>query len=283
MTDTVSGLAGTLAAITGAGSGLGAAMGRVFARAGMAIAALDIDGPAAERTATAIADEFGVATTAARTDVGDPASVAAAARHVESTLGGCDVVCANVGVQQFGPLDKLTDEDWRWLVDVNILGTVRTVREFLPLLRVRSGWRRVVVTSSANALAPTIRLGGYQTTKFAVMGFAESLRDELAPEGIGVSILFPGGMMTRHLETSVKTRPAELGPSAVDPADIEAMVAHRPLGAGDVTTAEHAVRNLLADLIADEPYIVTHGTFRADYERRHEALEAAFERMEASP
>src|SRR4051812_24042281 len=98
-------------------------MAHAFARAGMVVAVLDIDGAAADATAQAIAGEHGVATMAARVDVGDGASIAAAARDVEAELGGCDVLCANVGVQQFGAIDRLTDDDWQWVVDVNILGT----------------------------------------------------------------------------------------------------------------------------------------------------------------
>src|SRR5690348_3755501 len=203
-------LAGKVAVVTGAGSGLGAAMAHEFAGAG---------------TAAALAEEFDVPTTAWRVDVGDPASVAAAAKHVRSTLGGCAVLCANVGVQQFGAADKLTEQDWEWLLNVNVKGTVRTVREFLPLLRAGSGFRRIVFTASSSALAPGVRLAGYQTTKFAVMGFAETLALELRDEGIGVTILFPGGMMTRHLESSALARPSELGPTETAPDDLEAMLA----------------------------------------------------------
>jgi meso-butanediol dehydrogenase / (S,S)-butanediol dehydrogenase / diacetyl reductase len=114
------------------------------------------------------------------------------------------------------------------------------------------------------------------------MGFAESLREELAPEGIGVTILFPGGMMTRHLESSVLARPSELGESVLDQSDVEAMMAHQPMGDGDLATADDAIRNLLTDLEAGEPYVITHGSFRPIYERRRAAMDAAFDRMEAS-
>jgi NAD(P)-dependent dehydrogenase (short-subunit alcohol dehydrogenase family) len=275
-------LAGRIAVVTGAGSGLGAAMARTFAEVGMAVAALDIDEAAARATAAGLADELGVATSAVRTDVGDAGSVGAAARQVAETLGGCHVLCANVGVQQFGAIDRLTEDDWRWVLDVNVMGTVRTVRSFLPLLRSGTGWRRIVVTSSSGVLAPSVRLGAYQTSKFAVMGFGETLRQELAGEGIGVSVLLPGGMMTRHLESSARARPAELGESVTLPDDIETMLAGTTMGEGDVVTAEHAVRNLLADLLAGEPYILTHGRYRPGYERRRAAMDAAFDRMERS-
>jgi NAD(P)-dependent dehydrogenase (short-subunit alcohol dehydrogenase family) len=278
----VTDLAGRIAAVTGAGSGLGAAMARLFASHGMAVAALDIDEASAAVTATSIADELGVPTTSQRTDVGDPASVASAAEHVRSTLGGCDVLAANVGVQQFGAIDKLTEEDWSWVVNVNVLGAVRTVRAFLPLLRERDGWRRIVFTASSSVLAPGIRLGAYQASKFAVMGFAETLREELADEGIGVTVLFPAGMITRHLESSVAARPVDLGASNLDMSDVEAMLAHTPQGENDLATPEHAIRNLIRDLEANEPFSLTHGTYRPIWERRRDAIDAAFDRMEGS-
>lgn len=275
-------LAGKVSVITGGGSGLGAAMGRTFAGAGMAVAILDIDEEAAKQTAAALAGEFGVPTTSLRVDVGDTASVADAARRVAANLGGCDVLCANVGVQQFGAIDRLTEHDWQWVLNVNVLGMVRTVREFLPLLRARRGWRRIVLTASSSVLAPSIRLGAYQTSKFAVMGFGETLREELADEDIGVTVLFPGGMITRHLESSARARPAELGPTGEQPEDLTAMLAHRPMADGDLVTAEHAIRNLLDDLLADQPYVVTHGSHRPVYRQRRDAMDAALDRMESS-
>jgi NAD(P)-dependent dehydrogenase (short-subunit alcohol dehydrogenase family) len=282
MVDMAAELAGKVAVVTGGGAGLGAALARAFAQEGAAVAALDIDGPAAERTAKSIAEELGVPTTSTRVDVGDAATVAAAALHVQATLGGCDVLCANVGVQQFGALDRLTEQDWEWVLGVNVLGTIRTVREFLPLIREREGWRRIVLTASSSVLTPAVRMGAYQTSKFAITGLGETLREELAPEGIGVTILFPGGMATGHLQSSIQARPAVLGTTSVDPDDLTAMLAHRPVGDGDIVTPEHAIRNLLADLRNNEPYTVTHGSFRPFYITRRDAMDAALDRMEVS-
>jgi NAD(P)-dependent dehydrogenase (short-subunit alcohol dehydrogenase family) len=273
---------GKIAVVTGGGGGLGRALARTFASTGMDVAVLDIDTPAAEATAAAIADELGVRTTAARVDVGDSESVADAAWLVREALGGCDVLCANVGVQQFGSIDRLTEHDWEWVLGVNVLGTVRTVREFLPMIRERAGWRRIVITASSSVLAPGVRMAAYQTSKFAVTGFGETLREELAPEGIGVTTLFPGGMVTRHLASSAQARPAHLDATGTTDDDLTAMLEHRPLADGDVVMPEHAIRNLLGDLMADAPYSITHGSFRPWYEQRRDAMEAAFDRMEAS-
>ena len=165
-------LAGRIAAVTGAGSGLGAAMSRRFAEAGMAVAALDIDEAAARATAATLADDV------RRADDGGARSTSATPRRSprrrrpwRQALGGCDVVCANVGVQQFGAIDRLTDDDWTWVLNVNVLGTVRTVAAFLPLLRRASrASAGSSSTASSGVLVPGERLGAYQTSKFAVCG-----------------------------------------------------------------------------------------------------------------
>jgi NAD(P)-dependent dehydrogenase (short-subunit alcohol dehydrogenase family) len=272
-------LRGRVAVVTGGGSGFGAALCREFARAGMAVAVLDIDKAAADVTAATLAD-LDVPVAAVGVDVGDTESVRRAAADVESTLGGCDVLCANVGVQQFGAIERLTEDDWTWVLNVNVVGTIRTVAAFLPLLRARTGFRRIALTASSGVFIPGVRLGAYQTSKYAVVGYGETLRLELAEEGIGVTVVFPAGMTTRHLESSAAARPAEKGEWVLLPDDVEAMMASRDVGPAHVATPEHAARNVVAGLVADEPYIVTHGAYRAEYHRRLEAIEAAFDRME---
>lgn len=276
MSDSI--FAGGVAVVTGAGSGLGAAMVDRFAGAGMKIVALDIDGDRAETTAAKIRDEGGEAV-AIRVDVADAQQLAAAAALTRERFGGCSVLCANVGVQQFGAIDSLTEEDWRWVLEVNVLGVIRTVRAFLPLIRATRGARRIAITASSAALTPGIRMAAYTTSKYAVTGYAETLRMELAEEGVGVSTIFPAGMITRHLESSIKARPAELGPSEVRREDIDAMMASRKMEtAAHVASAEHATRHLLEDLAADARFIVTHGEYRAQLLDTHAAILRAHDR-----
>jgi NAD(P)-dependent dehydrogenase (short-subunit alcohol dehydrogenase family) len=273
-------LAGRVAVVTGAGSGLGAAIAHECARAGMAVAALDIDEARAQMTAAGVG-ELGVPAATVRVDVGDPVSIGDAARLVDEQFGGCDLLCANVGVQQFGSIDRLTDDDWTWVLGVNVLGTVRTVAAFLPLMRRRAGWRQIAITASSCVFQPGVRLGAYTTSKFAVTGYGETLRLELASEGIGVTLVFPAGMSTRHLESSALARPETLGASITMPDDIEAMLSSSS-ASGEVVIAspEEAVRELLPQLAANEPYVITHGNFRADYELRRAVIDRAFDRME---
>jgi NAD(P)-dependent dehydrogenase (short-subunit alcohol dehydrogenase family) len=249
-----------------------------FAAHGMAIVALDIDGARVEDVARAVRDGGGRAV-AMCVDVADSDNLCAAATLAVESFGGCNILCANVGVQQFGAIDTLTEQDWRWVLEVNVMGVIRTVAAFLPLIRRTAGDRRIAITSSSAALTPGIRMGAYTASKYAVTGYAETLRMELAEEAIGVSILFPAGMTTRHLESSVQARPAALGASQARRADIDAMMASRGMDAANhVASADHVVRHLVADLAANERHIVTHGEYRAQLLTDHNAILRAHDR-----
>ena len=265
-------------AITGAGSGLGKAMALAFAEAGHDVAALDVDEPRAQETAAEIAT-LGRSSTPIGVDVADPASMAAAAAAVEAELGPVSVLCANVGVQQFGAIDRLTPQDWQWVLSVNVFGTVNTVTSFLPSIRRAAGPRHIVLTASAAVFQVGPRLAAYTTSKHAVFGFGETLRLELQPEGIGVSMLFPAGMATRHLDSSAAARPAELGPSVTLDEDFVALMASTTVTESSVVTPDFAIRNLLADLGNGESYIFTHGDYRAEVVSRNDAILQAFDRQ----
>jgi NAD(P)-dependent dehydrogenase (short-subunit alcohol dehydrogenase family) len=202
---------------------------------------------------------------------------------VRNRFGEAHVLCANVGVQQFGAIDALTDQDWDWVFSVNVRGVINTVQAILPLLRTASGPRHIVLTASASFFQFGVRMAAYVATKYAVVGYGEVLRRELAGEGINVSMLFPAGMATRHLESSVAARPEELGVSRLDMGDIQAMMASSDVDLTQVVSAEYAVRNLLTDLAANEPYIFTHGTYRHQIEAQQQQVLAAFDRMTAHP
>lgn len=265
-------LRGQTAVITGAGSGFGAALADRFRAAGMNIAALDIDGTGARSTADKAA-QAGVGAMAMQVDVANGAALQSAANAVGDEFGACAILCANVGVQQFGAIERLTEDEWRWVFDVNVMGVINTVSAFLPLLRKSDGLRHILVTSSSAALTPGIRMAAYTASKYAVTGYAETLRMELADEGIGVSIVFPAGMTTRHLESSGMARPEELGAMEIRRDDIDAMMKSRGMAAADhVASAEHATRNVIRDMLANERYIITHGSYREQLEADFSSL-----------
>lgn len=278
LTDETTGKEHLVAAITGAGSGLGEAMALVFSAAGYSVALLDIDESSAEATAAAIR-EMGQAAIAVGVDVADPPSMTEAARVIEAVLGPVTVLCANVGVQQFGAIERLTQQDWQWVLTVNVFGTVNTVTAFLPSMRRAGGSRHIVLTASSAVHDPGARLGAYTASKHAVVGFGETLRLELESDDIGVTILFPGGMMTRHLDSSAAARPSELGPSITLAEDLEVVVAGAKSDVQSVVDPGYAIRNLLEDLRNGERYIITHGAYREKLDERSQALLAAFDRQ----
>ena len=275
-------LRGRIGVVTGAASGFGRALAEECARAGMSVALLDIDGERARESAESMAETYDVETIAREVDVGTARDVDEAAAAVRHQFGGCDLLFANVGVQQFGAVERLTDDDWTWVLNVNVVGTARTVRSFLPLIRRRSGTRHIAMTASSSVLVPGMRLGAYQASKSAVLGLGDTLRMELLGEQIGVTVILPAGMATRHLESSALARPADLGESRTLPDDIATMVGSLSMTDKDLATPEHAARHVLRDIVANEPYVITHGGYRDAYRSRCHDLDEAFDRMERS-
>jgi NAD(P)-dependent dehydrogenase (short-subunit alcohol dehydrogenase family) len=245
------------AVITGAASGLGLALAESCATLGMDVVLLDLDGDRVASEAARVADTHGVRALGLPVDVADAESVDAAAAVVEG-FGGADLVVSNVGVQLFGSVEAFTDDEWRWLLDVNVTGSARVARAFIPILR-RSETGRLAFTTSSSIMDPASRLGAYQASKFAVWGLAETLRLELADDDIAVSVIFPSGMITRHLETSEAAQPDHLRRPIANDGDFDAMIASNPEMASMLATAEDAAAGVIEAVLAGERYVITHG------------------------
>ena len=278
----MSALAKKVAVITGGASGLGAALGSLFGREQMAVVVIDIDGPKAEAAAATLRTS-GVDAMALEADVADPSSLEAAAAATEARFGQCHILCANVSVVQLKSLDDTSLDEWRWILDVNVLGTIATVNAFLPLMRRTAGpgTRRVMITSSVAALRRSSHQGAYSASKAALTSYGDTLRNELRDEGIGVSVLFPHGMQTNHLQSSTSVRPPHLGPS-VDKRALDAVIHEMAAAVTETVSAEEAVRDLVPQLLDDAPYVITHGlTARPAWRERCAEIDAAFDRMES--
>lgn len=200
-------LEGRVAFITGGGSGLGLAMAEAFAGAGMKIVIADVD---AEALAAAEQKFRGqnVPVLTIRLDVTDRDAFAAAAQQAVDEFGAIHVLCNNAGVYRGGRLDAVTYEDWDWVMGVNVGGVVNGLQAVLPHIKA-AGTGHVVNTASMAGVAGMGGLGVYNASKFAVVGMSEALRQDLAESGIGVSVLCPGMVRTRILE-SERNRPDAL-------------------------------------------------------------------------
>jgi len=265
-----------VAVITGGASGFGLALGERCAARGMDVALLDREGPRVEEEAAGLAARYGVGALGLAVDVADGEAVADAAARVADRFGRADLVVSNVGVQLFGAVERLTDDEWRWLLDVNVVGGARVARCFLPLLR-RAPHGRLAFTTSSSVLAPSSRMAAYQASKFAVWGLAETLRLELAGDGITVSVLFPSGMLSRHLETSAAAQPDHLRRPIGEPDDFEALATSNPAMVQQLATPEDAARRVVDALLAGERYVVTHGDLVDDVASRCKELARAAE------
>ena len=259
-----------VAVVTGGASGFGLALGERCAALGMDVALLDLDGERAAAEASRLG-AFGTGV-----DVADASSVDAAADAVGARFGAADLVISNVGVQLFGAVETFTDDEWRWVLDVNVTGSARVARAFLPLLRASSG-PKLAFTTSSSILDPAARLGAYQASKFAVWGLAETLRVELAPDGIGVSVILPSGMLSRHLETSEAAQPAHVRRPIAGEGDFDAMIASNPAMASMLATPEDAAAGVVEAVLAGDPYVITHGDLTEAVASRSAALTRAAE------
>ncbi len=213
-----SSLEGAVALITGGGSGIGAAAARDLADAGVAVVVVGRRREALERQVEAIAAAGGRAS-AYVADVRDFSSIQAAVDHTIATFGRLDVLVANAAIADFGPVESADPALWEDVVRTNVLGVLFAVRAVMPGFAAQ-GSGHVVIVSSASGRETYVGEPAYIATKHATVAFAESLRKEVAPRGIRVTVVEPGLVETPLIH--VYPEADELVPGVV------------PLDAGDV-------------------------------------------------
>lgn len=187
---------GKVAVITGAGSGIGRALAVELSRRGAHVALSDQDGAAVADTARHC-ERAGVRVRAETVDVTDWAAMQHFATAVDGEFGGVDAVFAVAGIIHRGSLLDSDMSDFERVMAVNWRGTVHTVKAFLPYV-VTSTSGHIVTFSSAFGLIATPKFSAYNSSKFAVRGFTESLRQEMALAGhpVSVTCVYPGGVRT---------------------------------------------------------------------------------------
>jgi len=198
-------LEGKTAFITGGASGIGLSMAKSFLGAGMRVVIADVDEEALAAAAKALKGANTELLTV-QLDVTDRQQFAAVADKVEAEFGAVDVLCNNAGVYRGGTIDKVTYEDWDWVMGVNVGGGVNGVQTFVERMKTRGTGGHIVNTSSMAGMTTSPGLGVYNASKFAVVGMSEAMQGDLAEDNIGVSVLCPGMVRTRILE-SERTRP----------------------------------------------------------------------------
>lgn len=192
-------LRGRRVLITGAGSGLGRALAQRYADAGWSVACTDVRIDAAQQTAADLAAR-GVTTLALALDVRSEDGFAAVVSDVQQAWGGIDVLINNAGVATGGTVADAPLEQWRFVLDINLLGCVRGARAVIPLMQAQRAGRIVNIASFAGIANPPA-LASYNVSKAAVISLSETLRSELAGDGIGVHVAAPSFFKTDLLNS----------------------------------------------------------------------------------
>lgn len=187
-------LAGRTAMVTGAASGIGRAIAVSLATRGCHLALADVNADGLTETARLVRRD-GLRVSTHRLDVADRAAVAAFPDVVAAEHPGVDLLVNNAGVAVGGTFAQVSEADFEWLFEINFWGVVRLTRAFLPVLR-RSDDARIVNLSSVFGLVAPAGQVAYAASKFAVRGFSEGLRHELARTTVGVTVVHPGGVAT---------------------------------------------------------------------------------------
>jgi NAD(P)-dependent dehydrogenase (short-subunit alcohol dehydrogenase family) len=183
-----------VAVVTGAAGGIGRAVALELARAGMHLALADFDAAGAEATAEQVR-ALGRRTLTVPTDVRELDQIERLLEQTLSGLGSCHLMINNAGVFHAAPMLDAPAEQWRRVIETNLWGVINGSRVFGKHF-VRQGEGHIVNTSSAAGLFPMPGMSSYSTSKFAIVGFSQQLRYELAASGVGVTVLCPGVVKT---------------------------------------------------------------------------------------
>ena len=271
-------LAGRVAFVTGAGSGIGLGIATALAQAGVKVMLCDIEQKALDSALAGLkttnADVSGVVA-----DVSLKDELARAAQATMDAYGRVDILVSNAGVGGGGGYGAWSDASWEWTIGVNLMAVIWGAEIFGPLME-RGGQGGHIVNTASIAGMISGSGNAYNVTKYGVVAFSEGLRNELAPRGIGVSVLCPGFIRTK-ITDSQRTRPDRFAEAdARAPTALEAQwiqnIRDRVEGGIDPLYVGELVREAIED---DWPYIFTDPEFEPVIEARFANIKAGFDRI----
>ena len=187
--------AGKVAFLTGAGSGIGRQLALQLAARKCHLYLVDID-EAGLNAVAKTAREAGVQVITCRCDLSDAADIDRMLQHCESAFDVVDLVINNAGVAYYGPTHAMTQQQWDWLMNINLLAPILITQHFLPRLLERPD-AHIVNMCSISGIVAGGRFAAYHTSKFGLIGFTEAVRAEYGRKGIGVTAICPGPVKTK--------------------------------------------------------------------------------------
>ena len=265
-------LKGKTAFITGGGSGVALGQAKAFSAVGMKVVIVDIrqdhleDGLGQLRARGA--EAHGI-----KLDITDRKAYAEAANEAERVFGPVRLLCNTAGVSQFGPMQQATYDDWDWQMSVNVGGIINGIQTFVPRMLKLGQPCHIVNTASMSAFTPMAGTGIYCTTKFAVRGLSESLRLDLEPHGIGVSVLCPGAVNT-NIHEAVLTRPKHLANTGYYGADPQVMRSLKQVIEPGYEP-EKLGEKVVAAVLNNDLYVIPYAEFREPLIELHKRVLAA--------
>lgn len=258
------------AVVVGGGDGIGRGIALALAAEGMRVLVADLDAGKAAGVREDIVARGGEAY-AQQVDATDPDSVERLASDAAKSLGQVHLLVNTVGVMTDAGVTTAGQTVWRWFIELHLMSLVQVVNAFLPVLRANDDGGHIVITSSISGLLtlPPSQTGGintgvYRVLKHAVVGYGGMLRQEVAPDGIGVSVLCPGLVHTNLDANSARHRPERFGGPAPEPHEVDApnLIRLQPENVGPI---------VVKGIKANRSYIFTHPEF-VEPMRRHQQL-----------
>jgi NAD(P)-dependent dehydrogenase (short-subunit alcohol dehydrogenase family) len=272
---------GKVAFITGAGTGIGFGIARAFSNAGMRLALSYRNEEQRTRCDQWFAERGREAPLWIKLDVTDREAFAKAADKVIDHFGKCHVLVNNAGVSVFGPTDEASYADYDWIMGVNFGGVVNGIVSFVPKIKETGEGGHVVNVSSMAAYLSGPQAGIYTASKFAVRGLTESLRYNLVPYGIGVSLVCPALVATDAGLSALK-RPDAFEGSGFAPVDEAELRQFAAIFANGMDPLE-AGEKILRGMTDDQGLIFTHPEFAEDFKDIYETSLAALPDEVAPP
>ena len=272
-------LDGKVAFVTGAASGIGLGIATALAQAGVKVMMADIERETLDTAVAALqatnADVAGV-----RADVSLKAELQAAADATIARFGKVHILVNNAGIGGGGGYGEWTDAAWDWTIGVNLMSVVWGIEIFGPLLEAHGEGGQIVSTASMAGLIAAVA-PPYNVTKYGVVALSEGLRAPLAARGIGVSVLCPGFIRTRIME-SMRNIPDRLATEIALPVADRELSDFEKLAAVAITHGIDPlyVGELVREAIeGDWPYIFTDTQFEPGVDARFAEIKAGFDQI----